>query len=149
MSNNPTMVVEAFACDEYGDGPAWAEVVVDQKFLDKLQQLSGLCKEHGLEQVRVNWAPERWDNEDDLRLRGNSLVVTEGDFWFTAYPKHANYDVETRIMCIDDLVKALGGNVEPEGPFRWHEDKLFYAGDPGLIDDLMAASADCDNQMEA
>ncbi|MDX1252197.1 MAG: hypothetical protein IDH49_08145 [Gammaproteobacteria bacterium] len=48
-----------------------------------------------------------WDNEDEHRIRGNRLVITDDCFWFSAYPKHASYDVETAEIGFSSLVKAV------------------------------------------
>lgn len=137
------LIIDAYACSEFGDGPAYAELTVYQVFFDRLRELSWLCKERGLESVSVPAGPDYWDNEDDLRIRGNSLVVTDDSFWFSAYPKHADYAVETRAIDIETFIQ-----IATEGPaftsdsplaecFEWHNGKLYFCGDTGLLPDLI------------
>lgn len=139
MKTSFKLVIEAYACDEFGDGPAFAELEMDQSFLAELQRLKEICLEHDLEIVRVNRGPDAWDNQDDLRIRGSSLDVSNDSFWFLGYPKYVDYHVETRMIMIDDLVRmSATDSDDPELPnFRWHEGRLFYAGDPGFLDDLV------------
>lgn len=129
------LIVEAYAVSEFGDGPAYAEIKIDQRFLDRLQRLSRLCKENGLESVTVSAWPDRWDAEDELRIRGDSLRVWGDDFWFEAHPKHADYSVETRGIRIADLCSATTLKTDGAG-FRWSNGKLFYASD-GILADLI------------
>lgn len=134
------LIVEAYACDEFGDGPAYAVVTVDQPFLDKLVRFSRVCQENGLKSVTGDVGPDRWDGEDELRLRGDSLQVYGDSFWFTAYPKHASYNVETRNIEIGDLLdiaEAGPGAPVQNDCFRWSDGRLYYASDPGLVDDLI------------
>lgn len=99
------LVVEAYATDEYGEGPSWAEVTVTPGFLQTLERLRRVCQDEKLESVTVPQGPDRWDLEDDLRIRGDSLRVWRDDFWFEAHPKHRDYSVESRSIFIDDLVR--------------------------------------------
>lgn len=134
------LVIEAYAVSEFGDGPAHAEVTVDPTFIDRLVRLCRLCKENDLESVTVAAAADRWDNQEELRIRGDSLRVFGGAFWFEAHPKHADYGVETRSIEIDTLltIVAAGSNAPPADQcFRWSNGRLYYAGDPGLLTDLI------------
>ena len=134
------LVIDAYALNEWGDGPAYAVVNVDRAFCDRLVRLRRLCGDNDLESVTVAAGPDRWENQDELRIRGDSLRVCGDAFWFEAYPKHADYGVETRSIEIDALLKiaAAGPNAPPESDcFRWSDSRLYYAGDPGLVTDLV------------
>lgn len=116
------LVVEAYATDEYGEGPSWADVTVTPEFLQTLERLRRVCQDEKLESVTVPQGPDRWDLEDDLRIRDDSLRVYRDDFWFEAHPKHSDYSVETRSILIDHLVqvarKIASGDAEnplPDG----------------------------------
>lgn len=126
------LVVEAYATDEYGEGPSWAEVTVTPGFLQTLERLRRVCQDEKLESVTVPQGPDRWDLEDDLRIRGDSLRVWRDDFWFEAHPKHRDYSVETRSILIDHLIrvarKIASGDVEnplPDG-FEIRNGIVFY-----------------------
>lgn len=128
------LVVEAYATDEYGEGPSWAEVTVTPGFLQTLERLRRVCQDEKLESVTVPQGPDRWDLEDDLRIRGDSLRVWRDDFWFEAHPKHRDYSVETRSILIDHMIrvarKIASGDVEnplPDG-FLIREGIVFYDG---------------------
>lgn len=103
--------IEAYACDEYGDGPRYAKVIVNDEFVTKIKTLSGLIDAHGLSQVRVYMSPEDWGPRkvaDELCLQGEELVVIGGgEFWFTANPRHADYSVNTSIRSIDSVLKGI------------------------------------------
>lgn len=134
------LVIDAYAVSEFGDGPAYAEVTVDRTFIDRLVRMCHLCKNSDLESVTVAAAPDRWDNQEELRIRGDSLRVFGNAFWFEAHPKHADYGVETRSIEIDALLKIVAaGPGAPPGSecFRWSNGRLYYAGDRGLLTDLI------------
>ncbi len=134
------LIVEAYAVSEFGDGPAYAEITVRPLLMERLLDLSRLCEQEGLESITVSAGPDKWDREDELRIRGDSLRVFGDEFWFEAHPKHADYSVETRGIRIADLVAVaspapvVGDTVNPS--FRWSNSVLFYASD-GIPADLI------------
>ncbi len=105
-----TIVIGAFADCDYGDGPDFAHTTVDQKFLDLVEKLVRLCNEHQLNEVRYTFYPT-WGPGDigtELRLQNGQLVATaNGSFWFTDYPKHANYRIESRAQDVKALKQAF------------------------------------------
>ncbi|WP_425953056.1 hypothetical protein [Ralstonia pseudosolanacearum] len=118
--------IEAFACDENGDGPEWAELHNPAAVLDRIRELQVLIVEHKLSEVRVFMAPDVWGPagvEGDLQLSGDELVVTTDSFWFTCFPSNQDYICETRAQDIESFATALttceGGavylSVNPEG----------------------------------
>ena len=109
-----TLILEAYAKSEYGDGPAWARVDLTPEFVSQVKRLSKLCTDNKLRAVTTFDAPDAWDAEDELRLRGDGLEVHGDSFWFTSSPKHSDYEVETRSMLVLDLEKALAGESNGE-----------------------------------
>lgn len=104
-----TFFWEAFACDEWGEGPAWAKLEVTQAFVDELHKLQTQCLKDKVN-LSVDHSVDEWDNEDSLRLHGVELHVTQSLVWLSAHPKQANYNVETRLMDIKDFFDAIEGN---------------------------------------
>jgi hypothetical protein len=137
-----TLVVEAHAISEFGDSPKYAKLGVTPGFIEHLLALSNLCQEHQLESVTTNDAVDLWDRGEELRIRGDSLRVLKDAFWFEAYPKHADYNIETRAMILDDLIRVvkagIGGDV-PREHFGWSNGTLFYASTPDGLSDLIEA----------
>jgi hypothetical protein len=132
-----TLVVRARAVSEFVEAPEYAEIHVTPQFVEKLARLSRLCKEHGLRSVTTGDAVERWDQEDELRIRGNSLRIYGDDFWFEAYPKYGNYNVETVAISIADLASVATLSTEGAG-FRRVGNKVFYADDEDELDAIIA-----------
>lgn len=103
------VIFEAYA-DGDGDGPIYATKSVSEAFIQRILNLQAICLEHRLDEVRVGGAPNQWgpgDVKQDLQLRGPKLVVTDDEFWFTDYPKHGDYSIETRACPIDDFVQQV------------------------------------------
>jgi hypothetical protein len=100
--------VDAYACDYYGEGPSWAKVDLSQQFLDEVLRMQRICKEQGVDMVTKSWAPEKWEQEERLRLENDDLYVTAESWWFRARPKHADYAVETRSVDIANMLALLG-----------------------------------------
>lgn len=146
------LVVEAYATDEFGEGPSWAEVTVTPEFLQTLERLRRVCQDENLESVTVPQGPDPWDLEDDLRIRGDSLRVWQDSFWFEAQPKHRDYSVETRSILIDHLIrvarKIADDDVEnplPDG-FAIRNGIVFYdASDPENLADSYFEEAKDEN----
>jgi len=105
-----TIVTGAFADSDYGDGPEFAYTDVDQKFLALVEKLVQLCKEHQLNEVRYSFHPT-WgpgDIDTELRLQNGELVATaNGGFWFTDYPKHGNYCIQSRAQDVEELSEVF------------------------------------------
>lgn len=97
------------ATDEHGSSPMYAKLVVKQAFLETLARLEAVCSLHGLNEARVDDAPDSWGpNTEELRLQLPELVVSSGSFWFRDHPKHTNYEIETPPHPVDALSKLFG-----------------------------------------
>lgn len=132
-----TLVVDAYACSEYGAGPAYAVIEIGPEFWERIFRLLGLCRTESLASCSEWRGPDRWDGAEDLRLVSDTLVVDRDSFWFTARPKHADYDVETRAVDLEELANAANDRPTIQPSFRWSNGTLYYAGDPGLLTDLI------------
>lgn len=101
-----TVVAEAYATNEHRAAPSFGVFEVTQASLDRLRSLADMASKHSLSEVRVHGYPD-WgpgDIDNDLRLQSPELVIVpRGAFWFTDYPKHSSYTIETRSCEIDHL----------------------------------------------
>lgn len=121
---NVQLIMEVHATDEFCDAPEFAVMEITQDFLERLGVLSTLCKSNGLESVSVSAGPARWHREDELRITGDSLRVFGDVFWFEAYPKHGNYQVETQsvdIPALTDIVRDPGKQREDTPGLEFHD----------------------------
>lgn len=127
------MYVDAYSCDYYGEGPAWAKVTLTPQFLNEVLRMQRICKEQDVDIVSKSWAPEKWEREERLHFEGDDLYVTDSSWWFRARPKHADYAVETRNVDIGDMLALLtpGSKAESTAYLAMRQGKLFYiaAGD--------------------
>ena len=104
--------LEAYANGD-GDSPSFASTRVTPAFLRLLTSLSAVIKQHGLENVEIStfklgtsypsWQSNNWEGQ----MPSDNLVVDGGAFWFSGYPKHADYLVQTRPVSIQDLLEAM------------------------------------------
>jgi hypothetical protein len=101
-----TGFVKANVLDDWGDGPRWASFTINNAWLAELQKVATLVRDNKFALAEVEEGAV-WDNEDEHRIRGNRLVITDDSFWFSAYPKHASYNVETTEIGFSSLVKAV------------------------------------------
>lgn len=105
--------VGVIATHEYGDCPRYARFEIDQSFVNRLYGAKARCLD-GVRSITVDDGPE-WCDETDLRLRNDGLVVSDYGFFFKAYPKHCDYDVETRYIYFShfesEVAKALNEGV--------------------------------------
>jgi hypothetical protein len=142
------LVVEAYALNEYGDGPGYAVITITKEFITRLEEMESLCRIYDLESVAVSMSPDEWGDLDELNLRGNSLNVwCDGRFWFTAQPKHSDYTCETRgidIAMLRHVIEAGPDAAPADEYFRWVDGTLYYAADPAAIVGLVDMSSDRD-----
>ena len=107
------LVVKAYATSEYGDSPSFAVVDVTPELVAHLNHLREVCVGNCLSQVQTRNGPDEWDLEDDLRLRGDTLHVDDTGFYYSAYPKHGDYTVETPALDIVWLKELLDKGEHP------------------------------------
>lgn len=139
-SKTVRIVVGAFATCDDGDGPMYALFRVNEAWLAKLDGLRAVCKIHDLTEARIagspDWAPGAVAQE--LRLQNGELVVLpDGAFWFTDYPKYGGYQIETRALDIAQVREAL--NQGEEGTL------VFLTDDDAIKEELEASCGDCPN----
>ncbi len=104
---------KAYNTSENGDGPEFAVFTADAAFLDRLKKLQSLVVDNELSSVRVAAYPDVWgpgDIEDELRLQGGELVVTNQMFWFEDQPKHQDGHIETGAICFKTLTDDIANN---------------------------------------
>ncbi|MGC8732664.1 MAG: hypothetical protein ACP5RC_10435 [Halothiobacillaceae bacterium] len=139
------LVVEAFACDEYGDSPRTATIPINNDFVDRVIELAAIGKANKLTSIHddAHVSDSYWDDEnDDLRMRGTSLVmmpIYDADFYLRGHPKHADYSCETRIVAVKSLVDAAvkGPGCYLGSCFMWKDGRLFYAADSSYLQDMV------------
>ena len=140
-----TLVIDAFACDEYGDGPDYAEATITPEFLEEMLRRVATCASAGIRAAHFNEDDGVWhDPQDELRMRGTDLVImpsrgalAEASFFFQGHRKHADYNCETRAIDIKDLLACIGNAGELPMGFARERGVLFYDGGSALVSDLV------------
>lgn len=101
-------LADAQSVGDDADAPSYVLFKVNARFIDRLQKLRMLCKEHGLSELRVVAHPQKWgpgDVEARMRLQSGELVVTEGLAWFTDSPRYGD-QIEMRARGIDEIISS-------------------------------------------
>lgn len=96
---------------EYGDYPLFASFDVTPNFFRAIRHMQQLVKNNNLASVREDWNIN-WASNDEFRMQDNEIIVFDDSFCFNAYPKHADYEVETRLVSIDDLENLVADAVK-------------------------------------
>lgn len=123
------LVLKAYSCSDYGDGPLFAVIDDAQALLEKVVSLQLVVAQNNLSEARIIESPSVWgpgEIEDDLRLQCGELVVCSTSAWFTDRPKHADYTIETTNFDCEQLAKLLA---EGEGA-------IFFGDDPKELESL-------------
>lgn len=104
------------ATDEWAPEPVWAKKQITPAFVEKLKHYVEQCKAAGLSSMRVDCTQvpdmelDDWDDgkeSDPFNVHYWTLTVTPTRFWYSATPKHAEYEVETRALYLDDLQRLI------------------------------------------
>lgn len=149
-----TLVLSASCTADFGDCPEFAVIQDAQQLLVEVKRLEKLCTDHDLSEARVYFGPD-WgpgDIEDELRLQCGELVVCPTSFWFSDYPKHADYKIESTNVDIPSLEAALadGGTGciflgdNPDDIQQSYTDDLVSKFDPYDEDDKVSDHYDSD-----
>lgn len=136
------LVIEAFCTDEHSDSPAFGAIEMTDELLARIKSIGTLLEANGLEQAKALASPT-WDQEDDLRIRGERLAVTKDEFWFTAYSKYGSGHFETRSLMVRDLERmveavAAGATQENES-FVLRDGVIYYDGGNNDVDFIAEA----------
>lgn len=122
-----TVVAEAYATCEHAEAPSFAVYQVDQASLERVKSLAEMADRNGLSMVSLSGYPD-WgpgDIDNDLRLQNAGLVVVpRGAFWFTDYPKHGSFNIETRICEIDALQRLFDEASDSQVVFLTEDEKV-------------------------
>jgi aryl carrier-like protein len=108
--NQRHLVIQTNEVDDSFDQPKCAVIQATDEFVAELDRLRNLCAQHGLDSVRVIYAPDKWLPEEsaaELRMSSPSMVVTPSSFWFEDQPKHAQGHLESVIVDIDQVFDWL------------------------------------------
>ena len=134
------LFIDAFVCDEWGSGPSWACVEVDQKFIDMLLDMQHVCKTKNMEDVSRDASP-MWEGEDEHRMENDQLIVGHHRWWLRANSRHCDYAVETRSIDVEWLLDALSTGASNDF-LHWRKDVLLYdpsGNSSGFVDMLIEA----------
>jgi hypothetical protein len=106
--------------DYYNDVPSVVKFSIDESTAAEIIRLAAIVKSNGLYKVEkfdyratyLKYDPEQ-DAEDaklageenEFRTEADVLNVSDREFWFSAYIKHTDIDIESEEQRIDDLVR--------------------------------------------
>jgi hypothetical protein len=130
-----TLYLSVYACDDFGDSPSWASVTIDRAWLATLFRLQALCIEQRVDSSSLALGPDAWASYETFRLRGETFEVSAAHWFFKAFPKHADYAVETRMIDTARMLEALKAKSNPaaadiqigyEPELIWVKDVLLY-----------------------
>lgn len=127
-----TLYTDAFVTDEFGEGPSWARIVIDEAFLERLLTMRRIAAKHRLSDVSEYCEPDSWSpwavNPLGMsQVQNAELQVTEKSFWFCAPVKHTDYAVESRGIWFKDLLAAISGPEHFEdAPYTRHGNVIVF-----------------------
>ena len=110
-TTNSNVYIEAYACDDEGDGPEWVEINSPTALQEQVLKLQGIVKAYGLSEARVPLRPDAWGPpgvEEEMEFYSEELVVTSEAFRFVCCSTHTDYLCETRTQDIAAFVRSLG-----------------------------------------
>lgn len=103
--------VNTCTTSEGGDYPKFASFDVAPDFIAAVRRMQQLVKDNNLSSVRECWNIN-WFNNNEFRMQNEEIIVFDDSFVFSAHPKHADYEVETRFVSIDQLEKMIADAVK-------------------------------------
>ena len=124
------LVMSVMACGDSEYHPDWAVIEVTPEFVSRITRMRTICEKAHLAGVLEAAGPDAWGGGDEAPVQGDLLVVERDLFFFRAYPRHADYDVETSDVNIEAFLAAVAapaGKV-PDG-WSWHEGRLYVTND--------------------
>ena len=104
------LVVDCCCTSEYGDKPSYAIIGVTRSMIDRIIKLTALCDEHKLSSVCDFGGPTEWHQELELRIRDDRMEIHNQGMYYSASPKHCDYQVETQWISIEELESIFANN---------------------------------------
>lgn len=130
-----TLYIDAYACDEWGEGPRWLQVEVTPELVAELHKLQTTVITQDVDMVTQDDSDGVWGEADHLNLRYDAVQVQADRFWWKATPKHQDYHVESRYIVFEELFQLIEqGAAANTEYFAWCQDKLFR--DPNSAKDF-------------
>ena len=108
------LYIQVFSAAE-ADYPQWAMIEVVPEFLVHVRQLQSIVKGNNLRRLVVSGSPESWESEDEYCITGDELCVNDRAVWFSGYPKHGDFDIETMAVTPELLEQMLQQSDAPDG----------------------------------
>lgn len=131
---------------EAGDSPEYVEWNLMQKHIRNMDNSRRTLSLSGFEiGIKELIGDTEWSDQDDFRVKDQELCINKfGHVWLSGRPKHADFNVETRPILIDDLQKLWEVAVEFDADCI----DFYNAEDPGdnlffLKDEQTIASGTC------
>lgn len=136
FGNAVELWMEAYVCDDFGDGPSWAMVALDAPLVTRILKMQATCQNNALGHVSEWESPSDWEEDAGYGSRFNmqdwQLYVSSDRFWFRGHPKHCSTAVETRGIRIEELMSKLScptGTGSASDTLAWVAGALFWDGD--------------------
>lgn len=88
--------------------PRYAVIEVTPELVARVKQLQGVVASNALERAVVWGGPDKWENENVLKIRGGATHVDLKCMWFSAYMERSGIDICTSTVSIEALERLLG-----------------------------------------
>lgn len=125
------LVWEAYPSCDFGHGPGWAIVEVNQSFIDTLCRVLAQKPQQSRRQAPLSGCDVDWDPDyrDQLMVSNELVVQGQSYFWLSARPKYADYDIETRMLDIHEFFDIIEQGQAAGSPgLAWADGVLFRDG---------------------
>lgn len=117
------LLLNAFACDEWGESPDFAVLDIDERVAQEILRARDMVRAQGLTHAELDFSAHQWSTDFgdafSLNLRGDALQAWSHTWLLTARPKHSNYNVETRAVSYENFDALLAGKALPTGFVRF------------------------------
>lgn len=129
------LYLNAYACSEWGAGPSWAKIGINQAFLNYLRSKHQAVLAAKASELTDHGEPDAWDDADVRLVMGELVVSSDGSFFYQAREKHADYRVETCSIQLETLEKMVKQALAEGVDYV-----LYHATDVDLLKEALNAS---------
>jgi hypothetical protein len=117
------------ARSNHGEGPQFCWTDINQAWVNRVYELRALCAEKHVSEIDDDFdAPDWMDDFGTYRIQSDGITVTQSQFWFYGFPKHADYRVETSPFFIEKVIELAQ---------RTTRNELYFFSDKYTVDSLM------------
>jgi hypothetical protein len=124
--------MDVHARSDWGSGPRFCWTDISQAWVNRAFELRDLCVQKNLSEIEDGFdVPDWMDDAGTYRIQEDCITVCQREFWYSGYPKHTDYKVETSPILFDSFIEKILETIKKG------KKEVYLLEDAASLDELM------------